>query len=52
MVKSRGDIGILEQSYLRQMDRSDPIIQSYSVDERIKRRKKKDIPPEVESSHL
>ena len=27
-------------------------IQSYSVEERIKRRKKKDIPPEVESSHL
>ena len=38
------DLSILTQTYYRLMDRSDPVIQSYSVERRIRKRKKKDIP--------
>ena len=41
------DLSILTQTYYRMMDRSDPVMQSYSVERRIRKRDKKDIPREV-----
>ena len=41
------DLSILTQTYYRMMDRSDPVMQSYSVEKRIRKRKKEDIPREV-----
>ena len=41
------DLTVLTQTYYRMMERSDPVMQAYSLEKRIQQRKKKDIPPEV-----
>ena len=41
------DLTVLTQTYYRMMERSDPVMQAYSMEKRIQQRKKQDIPPDV-----